>query len=125
MDLKLIDGVPHWSARGADSFSPFSSGIFTEVIGFTGIDAFSTNGILLNLKNGNIEKGMQLNGDLATLNAPGDSIYYVTANKNCSGYIYKTNDGTWSNVSYKAGDSILAHHISHVTVLVFLKETFH
>ena len=25
MDLKLIDGVPHWSARGADSFVPFKS----------------------------------------------------------------------------------------------------
>lgn len=23
VDIKLIDGVPHWSARGADSFSPF------------------------------------------------------------------------------------------------------
>ena len=24
LDIKLIDGVPHWSERGADSFSPFS-----------------------------------------------------------------------------------------------------
>lgn len=27
VDIKLIDGVPQWSARGADSFSPFSGGL--------------------------------------------------------------------------------------------------
>ena len=26
IDIKLIDGVPHWSERGADSWSPFSNG---------------------------------------------------------------------------------------------------
>lgn len=29
VDIKLIDGVPHWSARGADSFSPFNRGGIT------------------------------------------------------------------------------------------------
>ena len=31
IDIKIIDGVPHWSERGADSWSPFSSGSITEI----------------------------------------------------------------------------------------------
>ena len=31
IDIKLIDGVPHWSERGADSWSPFSSGSTSEI----------------------------------------------------------------------------------------------
>ena len=31
VDIKLIDGTPHWSERGADSFSPFKSNSFKAV----------------------------------------------------------------------------------------------
>lgn len=42
VDIKLIDGVPNWSKRGADTWNPFSSGIkCAYIFGYiSGTDAF-------------------------------------------------------------------------------------
>ena len=56
IDIKLIDGVPQWSERGADSFSPFNSESQYELL-FSGIEAKYKDSVHQAVLDTNVIKG--------------------------------------------------------------------
>lgn len=95
VDIKLIDGVPQWSARGADSFSPFKAKTTITPSNFfvNGVFGDGANYFKINLQNN-------------TFSIQNNAIR-VIGNSGQSGLCFLFYlDGTYKTLKYKASCNI-------------------